>query len=170
LTPLALRTDPIAGWRSIPKSETAIKTNWSDIPENSYDMRTWAADQLAKLPQRVVSPWGDEVVLHKGHDIRSRATHYVTGGAGMSPSWKRAYTLPMLAHTVHNAMIYATTGSPSLGAYLYRYAGGDLHIVLVNTARRDINHQFVVTQYPHDPNHRTVSDLLVNLRNGLDKK
>jgi hypothetical protein len=126
--------------------------------------------QLAQMPRKVISPWGKEVILHQVNDVTARSTHYVSGGTGMGPSRDRANMLPMLTHTVRNAMAYATVQRRGWSAYLYRYAGGQLHVVVVNNDKGTVERQFVVTQYPHDPNLRSASDLRVLYRNGIEGK
>jgi hypothetical protein len=94
-------SDPIALWRSFPKSETSVTPQ--DLPKTSDGLRLWAKNQLAKLPNTVRSPWGKEVVLHQTRDVGPRVNQYIAGRAGVRPSQDRAEMLPMMAHTVQNA-------------------------------------------------------------------
>jgi hypothetical protein len=168
LSDLRPGSDPIKEWRSFPRSETSIRSNESNpIPETSEGIREWAKNELAKLPRRVISPWGKEVNIHQVADIKSRAAHYVAGQTSMAASYDRAEILPMLAHTIKNAMAYATTGIKGRAAYLYRYADGSLHVVIVDPAKGAVERQFIQTQYPHDASLRDWSDLRVLYRNGI---
>ncbi len=164
LRKIPVRSDPIALSQSFPKSETAIDPQ--ELPKTSDKLRIWATKQLAKLPDTVRSPWGNEVVLHKGDNIDGRASHYISGGEGFGPSRDRAAVLPMVAHTIRNAMAYATVRGRPWSAYLYRYADGQLHVVIVDNGRGTIEKQFVAKQDPRNPNGR--SDLWVLYRNGIE--
>lgn len=72
----------------------------------------------------------------------------------------------MIPHTIRNAMAVANAGN-NRTAYLYRYRDGEIHVVIVDDNANEINHQYVVTQYPFvvDPS-RTFSNLRVAKRNG----
>ncbi|HUA64329.1 MAG TPA: hypothetical protein VME24_00675, partial [Alphaproteobacteria bacterium] len=161
-------SDPIPLSKSFPKSETPI--THQGLPKTSDGLQLWATHQLAKLPGVVRSPWGNEVVLRKGNDLAPQASHYISGGAGFGPSHDRAAALPMLANTVRNAMARATVRGRPWSAYLYRYAGGQLHVVLVNNDSGAVERQFVAKQDPRDPNFQSGSDLRVLYRNGIEGK
>jgi hypothetical protein len=159
-------SDPVALSQSFPKSETRITPQ--EPPKTSDGLRLWAKNQLAKLPGVVRSPWGNEVALYKGNDVASRANDYISGGESFGPSRERAMVLPMVAQTIRNAMASATVRDRPWSAYLYRYADGQLHAVIVDNDKGTVEKQFVLKPDPRDPNFKKSSDFRVLYRNGIE--
>ncbi|MEI7532873.1 MAG: sigma-70 family RNA polymerase sigma factor [Verrucomicrobiae bacterium] len=162
LSRVQLGQDIAAAWRNFPRSETEIP----ELPEG--DPKDIAEKYLKEQPRFVSSAFGKQVVLHKVGDVKGRSQHYVAGNARIfAAEPNRVRVLAMLANTVRNAMAYASAGQKGRFAYLYRYSDGTLHVVIVQNVAggQEIERQFTVTQYDHDPSRQT-SPIRILRKNG----
>jgi hypothetical protein len=145
-----LGSDLGVAWRNLPTSSTEINR----IPEglSRAELKSLAKELLEKQPRRATSPWGDEVVIHKVGDIQGKSEHFSSGTDRYNPTEDRVELIGMLTHTIKNAMAYASAGKKGRNAYIYKYADGTTHVVIVQKAGREetIERQFVITQYDLD--------------------
>jgi len=82
----------------------------------------------------------------------------------MYPDSDRLDMIQMIPHTIRNAMLVANGGG-NKSAYIYRYRGGEIHVVIVGDDKGQVDEQYVVTQYPLDTS-KPQSNLRIAKRNG----
>jgi hypothetical protein len=169
LSKVQLGSDLATAWRNFPRSEVQVPEIEGGL--GASELRQMATEFVSKLPRKVVSFSGKEVVIYNPNTIERDASHFSSGGKGMAAEESRVRMIPLIAETIRNGMAFASNIEKGRGAYIKRYEDGTIHVVLVENAggAERFTKQFVVTQFDHDTTKQT-SKFRIQSKNEATRK